>query len=68
MSKRTYKTYLINLDRAVDRLQLMDKEFQRIQLPYTRITAVDAQNLDQENYQVKISTTEIYYQEKLVVF
>src|SRR5690606_3854414 len=53
MSNTSYQTYLINLDRATERLEMMENEFNRIQLPFIRISAVDAKNLDKESFQVK---------------
>ena len=53
MSNTSYQTYLINLDRATERLEMMENEFIRIQLPFVRISAVDAKNLDKESFQVK---------------
>lgn len=44
MSNTSYQTYLINLDRATERLEMMENEFIRIQLPFVRISAVDAKN------------------------
>lgn len=48
-----YQTYLINLDRATDRLQLMVKEFEKCQIDFERISAVDAKKLDSNSYQIK---------------
>ncbi len=39
------KTYLINLDRAEDRLAFMKEELSRVGLPFERIPAVDGRNL-----------------------
>lgn len=43
-TKPLYQTYLINLDRAMDRLELMQKEFENVDYFYERISAVDAKN------------------------
>lgn len=50
--KPLYQTYLINLDRAVDRLELMKNEFAKCDLTFKRISAVDAKNLDHTTYKV----------------
>lgn len=47
-----YTTYLINLDRATERLELMKKEFGKCQIPFERISAVDANNLEKYEYRV----------------
>jgi glycosyl transferase family 25 len=39
------QTWVINLDRAPDRLARIDEQLQRLQLPYTRLPAVDARAL-----------------------
>ena len=39
------RTYVINLDRAPDRLAAMDTQLQSLRLPYERIAAVDAANV-----------------------
>ncbi len=39
------RTYVINLDRAPDRLATMDIQLQALRLPYERIAAVDAANV-----------------------
>jgi glycosyl transferase family 25 len=39
------QTWVINLDRAPDRLARISAQLQRLQLPYTRLAAVDARNL-----------------------
>lgn len=48
-----YRTYLINLDRAVERLKRMKKEFEKTGIDYERISAVDAKNLKGDEYIVK---------------
>ncbi len=48
-----YQTYLINLDRADERLKLMENEFKKCQISYERISAVDAKILDSSTYKVK---------------
>lgn len=45
-STKTLKIYLINLDRAVDRLKFMDSQLRNLGIEYERITAVDRLNLD----------------------
>jgi glycosyl transferase family 25 len=52
-TKPLYQTYLINLDRATDRLELMQKEFEKCEITYERISAVDAKTLDSSTYKVK---------------
>lgn len=47
-----YITYLINLDRAKDRLKLMENEFEKCGIPFERISAVDANNLAEYEYKV----------------
>jgi glycosyl transferase family 25 len=42
----SFKTYLINLDRAVDRLKFMDAQLRHIGIDYERIAAVDRLTLD----------------------
>lgn len=44
MSKFKYSTYLINLERSTDRLELMKKEFSKSNLTFERISAIDAKN------------------------
>ncbi len=39
------RTYVINLDRASDRLAAMETQLQALRLPYERIAAVDAANV-----------------------
>lgn len=51
--KTNYQTYLINLDRATERLELMQNEFEKSNLPFQRISAVDAKTLDTNSYRVK---------------
>lgn len=46
MSKYTYTTYLINLDRSTKRLELMKNEFYKCKIHFERISAVDAKNLN----------------------
>lgn len=50
--KTTYKyqTYLINLDRAKERLAIMNQELNKHQITYERIDAVDAKILDHSTY------------------
>src|SRR5690606_7113762 len=50
MSKYKYYTYLINLERTTDRLELMKKEFSKSNLTFERISAVDAKNLKGDEY------------------
>lgn len=38
-------TYLINLDRSKDRLEIINAELKKLTIPYTRIPAVDGNNL-----------------------
>ena len=45
-AKNNYQTYLINLDRAKERLDFMQSEFEKCNLTYERISAVDAKTLD----------------------
>ena len=45
-SEKSFKTYLINLDRAVDRFNFMDSQLRDIGLDYERIAAVDRLTLD----------------------
>lgn|SRR5690554_300199 len=51
--KYTYTTYLINLDRASDRLELMEKEFAKCKMPYERVPAVDAKKIKEDEYIIK---------------
>lgn len=46
----TYQTYLINMDRAKDRLQMMKVEFEKTGMNYERIQAVDAKELKGDEY------------------
>jgi glycosyl transferase family 25 len=46
----TFQTYLINLDRATDRLAWMQKNFEAEQISFERIDAVDARVLDADSY------------------
>ena len=48
----TYITYLINLNRATERLDTMTKEFDKCKMPFERIPAVDATNLDVFEYKI----------------
>lgn len=41
----SYETYLINLDRSVDRLTFMQKEFEKQNMPFQRISAIDGSKL-----------------------
>lgn len=50
MSKYSYTTYLINLDRSTDRLELMKNEFNKCNLTFERISAIDAKNLSGDEY------------------
>jgi len=50
MSKFKYSTYLINLERSTDRLELMKKEFSKSNLTFERISAIDAKNLKGDEY------------------
>ena len=49
-TKALYQNYLINLDRATDRLELMNSEFEKCGMTFKRITAVDAKTLDHSTY------------------
>lgn len=51
-AKNNYQTYLINLDRAKERLDFMQSEFEKCNLTYERISAVDAKTLDPNSYKV----------------
>lgn len=53
MSNSSYSTYLINLDRSTDRLELMKKEFYKSSLSYERISAIDAKKLKGDEYIIK---------------
>ena len=48
-----YNFYLINLERAKERLALMTKEFQRNHIEFIRIDAVDAKEIDESSYTIK---------------
>ena len=48
-----YQTYLINLDRAKDRLNLMEYELDKAQVSYERISAIDASKLNSEEYTIR---------------
>jgi len=45
-SEMPFKTYLINLDRAVDRFEFMDTQLRGLGIDYERIAAVDRQAID----------------------
>ncbi|MEM5495684.1 glycosyltransferase family 25 protein [Hoeflea sp. AS16] len=45
-SEKPFKTYLINLDRAVDRFRFMDTQLRDIGIDYERIAAVDRMKID----------------------
>lgn len=47
-----YITYLINLDRATERLEIMKKEFEQCQMSFERFPAVDASNLEDYEYRI----------------
>lgn len=49
----TFQTYLINLDRATDRLAWMQKNFETEKINFQRINAVDARVLDGSNYEIR---------------
>ena len=48
----SYQTYLINLDRAKERLAFMESEFKKQDVVFERIVAVDAKNLDATTYKI----------------
>lgn len=48
-----YETYLINLDRSHDRLETMQHEFDKHQITYQRISAVDARELDKHTFRLR---------------
>ena len=50
IKENTYQTYLINLDRATERLKLMELEFEKNNVTYERIVAVDAKKLNNDTY------------------
>ncbi|WP_395091330.1 glycosyltransferase family 25 protein [Vaginella massiliensis] len=52
-TKPNYQTYLINLDRATDRLKFMQNEFEKTGVSFERIAAVDAKTLDHNSYRIK---------------
>lgn len=52
IKESTYQTYLINLDRATERLKLMELEFNKCNLSYERIPAVDAKKLTDNLYTI----------------
>ena len=52
IKENTYQTYLINLDRATERLKLMELEFNKCNLSYERIAAVDAKKLTDDLYTI----------------
>ena len=45
-SEKPFKTYLINLDRAVDRFNFMDSQLRDLGIDYERIAAVDRMAID----------------------
>lgn len=47
-----YQTYLINLDRAKERLAIMESEFSKHGITFERVIAVDAKALDHSSYKV----------------
>ncbi|MGU9940092.1 glycosyltransferase family 25 protein [Empedobacter brevis] len=51
-TKPLYQTYLINLDRADERLKLMENEFNKCEISYERISAIDAKTLNPSSYKV----------------
>lgn len=51
-TKPLYQTYLINLDRAEERLKLIQNEFDKCAVSYERISAVDAKTMDVTTYKV----------------
>lgn len=48
-----YNFYLINLERAKERLASMTKEFERNNIEFIRIDAVDAKKIDPRTYSIK---------------
>lgn len=52
-NQNLYQIYLINLDRATERLNSIVQEFKNQHLNYERIPAVDARNLEQEKYSIQ---------------
>jgi glycosyl transferase family 25 len=55
-----FSTFLINLDHATDRMQQMDNQLQRLNIPYTRISGVlgdlleePIEGFDQVGYQIR---------------
>jgi len=48
----TFQTYLINLDRATDRLAWMQKNFEAEQISFERVDAVDGRVLDPNSYHI----------------
>ena len=55
-TKPLYQTYLINLDRADERLKLMENEFNKCEISYERISAIDAKTLNPSSYKVNNSS------------
>lgn len=53
MKPFAYKTYLINLERAAERLKIMENEFKKCEMPFERIDAVDANHLNSNDYIVR---------------
>ncbi len=53
MNNALYTTYLINLDRSQDRLEFMKKEFDKQQIHFERIPAVDGALLNGSEYLLK---------------
>ena len=50
MSEHKLATFLINLDRSPDRLAYSNLEFERYGIDYTRVQAIDGQQLDIADY------------------
>lgn len=53
MNIPNYKIYLINLDRAKERLELMHNQFEKYNIEYERVEAIDAKELDDNIYCVE---------------
>ncbi|WP_313387105.1 glycosyltransferase family 25 protein [Chishuiella sp.] len=51
--KKNYGYYLINLDRAKDRLKLMTKEFEKNNIEFNRIPAIDYKEININSYSIK---------------
>lgn len=45
---KTYKVYYINLDKSTERKSFMEHQFQKLNIPITRISAVYGKELDQD--------------------